>query len=280
MKNKSFTQVNRRLVLQILCLRFKYCRLWKVMVINMSKSENRLHFIDFFRGVAIINMIFYHALFDYFVVYGHDTSWISYPEIQIWERYICISFIFISGYSWHFGKQKLKRGLLLSGIGIIITIVTQLVMPSQVIIFGIISFLGAAALLMIPLEKAFVKVEPKILFICSIILFILFYNFSSFYIGIGNYQLIKIPEILTEMKLLTIVGLPYSGFYSSDYFPILPWLFVFISGYSFERIISKKNYYKTIFSTKVPFLSFIGTYSLPIYIIHQPVLMLLCILLL
>ena len=65
------------------------------------------------------------------------------------------------------------------------------------------------------------------------------------------------------------------SFFSSDYFPLIPWLFLFICGWFFWRFI-KEHEWDGVFRFNIPVLSFIGRYSLIIYMAHQPILYLIC----
>ena len=239
-----------------------------------AEKKKRLLLLDSLRGISIVNMVVYHACYNYFMILGVDSHWVYYDPVRIWQRYICISFIFISGFSWSFSKNKVKRGLIISGAGMIVTIVTLLFMPNEIIILGILSFIGGAVLLMIPLKKILDKVNAVFVFVCATILFVLFYHIADSYIGIGEFELIKIPENIARIKIFTVIGIPHPDFYSGDYFPLLPWIFIFIAGYSFQKIISNYIFYEKLFDIRIFIFDTIGRYSLQIYMLHQPILML------
>ena len=58
-----------------------------------------------------------------------------------------------------------------------------------------------------------------------------------------------------------------------DYFPILPWIFLFIAGYFLNRILKARGWDEKFFARgNVPVLNWLGRHTLPIYLIHQPVL--------
>lgn len=62
------------------------------------------------------------------------------------QQSICWTFIFLSGMCFCLGRRPVKRGLLLTGCGIIITLATAFVMPDAIVIMGI-SFFGLATLI-------------------------------------------------------------------------------------------------------------------------------------
>ena len=98
----------------------------------MRISEERYSLIDGVRGIAIINMVVFHFLYDVFVVYEKAPSWYGLPTIHVWQQMICWTFIFISGFVWPWGmKGNLWRGLRFNLYGFVISIVTLIVIPSD-----------------------------------------------------------------------------------------------------------------------------------------------------
>ena len=60
--------------------------------------------------------------------------------------------------------------------GCVTSIVTLLVMPDDRIIFGVLTFLGSAMLLMIPLDKVLCKCKPAVGLVISLVLFFMTKN--------------------------------------------------------------------------------------------------------
>ena len=54
---------------------------------------------DALRGLALLNMLAYHAMYDWVYVFAHASSWydIWSPGCHLWQQYICWSFILLSG---------------------------------------------------------------------------------------------------------------------------------------------------------------------------------------
>ena len=88
-------------------------------------------------------------------------------------------------------------------------------------------------------------------------------------------KLIELPKELYCFMPLALLGLPDKSFYSSDYFPLLPWLFLYVCGFFAWRALEKLDLTR-LFKRGVPILDFCGKYSLPIYMLHQPLLMGIC----
>ena len=241
----------------------------------MAKEKTRYYLVDGIRGVAIINMVVFHFLYAVFIVYGKKPFWYGLPTIHIWQQMICQTFIFISGFVWQWGLEgNLRRGLRFNLYGFIISLVTLIVIPSETIWFGILNFMGCAVLLMFPLRKVAKKVSPVWGLGICLVLFILCKRIQYGYIGIGGGM--QVPAIFYSIKILTPLGFPFSSFKSSDYFPIIPWMFLYLCGYFFNEIFREHDTWKTAAQYKIPVLSAVGSKTIWIYLLHQPVSMLIC----
>ena len=73
-------------------------------------------------------------------------------------------------------------------------------------------------------------------------------------------------------SVLAYIGFPQAGFSSTDYFPLLPWIFLFATGYFLYSFLQEKGLINRLFGKwKVPGINFLGKHSLIIYMIHQPI---------
>ena len=90
-------------------------------------------------------------------------------------------------------------------------------------------------------------------------------------------------EIAAPEAWMVSLGFHLRGFSSSDYFPLLPNLGFFLLGSILGRVLYRNK--KTLFPQVDPqipairFLGFCGRQSLFIYLLHQPVLSLVCLVL-
>lgn len=234
----------------------------------------RFESVDCIRGITAANMILYHFLYDVFMVYGLNPAWISYVPVRIWQNLIAGTFILISGLSVHLGKHPVKRGILLNIWGLLITAATLLFLPEEAIFYGILTGIGCMMLVTAFVEKWLVKIPPAAGLIGNGLLFILTRNIDDGYLTFGKWVLLRIPEKLYLIKPLTVLGLPHPDFCSSDYFPVFPWLFLFFVGYYLwyfiHPILNKE--------LKLPVFNSMGRKSLFWYLIHQPLCMLVCML--
>ena len=243
----------------------------------MENNPVRLHGIDALRGFTVLSMVAYHFLYDVNIIYGQNPDWYRLPQVFFWQQCICWSFILISGFVWPWGKKKsLHRGLTVNFWGLVITAVTCLVTPTAAIWFGVLNFLGCAMLLLIPLDKQLKRLNPWLGLGLCFLLFLLFRHVDSGWLGLGSFRLL-LPAGLYSTRLLTPLGFPYPGFRSSDYFPLLPWFFLYLCGYFLNGIVAAHPRWQRPLTCKLPVLDTVGRKALPNYLIHQPLCMLVCV---
>ena len=250
----------------------------------MKNPKTRLDWIDRARGAALCSMLVYHASWDLVWIFHFPWNWYknSYGA-YLWQQTICWSFILLSGYCCHFSRNLVRRGWIVFSLGWLITIATALFMPGNLVLFGVLYLIGAA-MIITGLSRAIQRrVTAKTGLSCHIparlglifyfILFLFTRRISSGILGGGVFS-IYLPRILYYNNLTAAFGFPYPGFFSTDYFPIFPWIFLFLTGYFLYDLTAENNNYN--YNKKTPvflnFLAFMGRHSLLIYILHQPVI--------
>ena len=241
----------------------------------MSGEGKRPHYglLDTVRDVCILSMVAYHGMYDLVDIFGLPSAWYTGLPGYIWQQSICWTFILLSGMCWQLSHRHVKRGLLLVGCGAAITLITWLVMPSQRILYGVLNLLGLSALLLIPLDKVFRKIPAWAGLGGALLLFALTKNVSRGSLGFEGLVLCRLPRWLYATDILAVVGFPSPSFWSTDYFPLLPWFFLFCAGYFLWSLLDKSPRAKELLRPGLRPLSFLGRHSLAIYLIHQPALM-------
>lgn len=242
-------------------------------------KKGRYNALDTFRGLLLVNMAAYHALYDVVFIKGVPISWYTGPLGYIWQQGICWGFIFLSGFCFRFSRHPLRHGLAVLGAGILVSLVTILAMPSERILYGVLFLLGMAGLIQCGVWWLWNKLKlppyPAWLGLASSIsLFFLTRGVPYGYLGFEGIRLLELPSWLYQSQWLAPAGLPGPGFWSSDYFPLIPWLFLYLSGYFLWRLVGHNPRIMEKLKPGFRPLAFLGRHSLLIYLAHQPVLML------
>ena len=235
-------------------------------------NKNRYFVLDAIRGFALLNMILYHASWDLVYMFDVNWSWYRSNGAYIWQQCICWTFILLSGFCYSFGRKKLKRGMLVFLCGLLISIVTCTLMPESRVLFGILTLLGSCMLLMLPLETLFKKMNPYLGFLVSFSIFVFIRNINNGFLGFEKWNLIQVPSNLYKNLFTAYIGFPANNFYSTDYFALLPWFFLFLTGFFLHQIFKKNNWLKKFAPHVCKPLEWLGKHSLPIYAAHQPII--------
>src|SRR5690554_1936154 len=216
-------------------------------------TNRRVWEIDLLRGVAIILMVVFHTVYDLNEFLGLDITYNS--GFWYWVGKIsALIFIFISGISSGFSKGVLRRGLKVLAIGLGITLVTYFALEEQYIRFGILHFLGTCMLLY-PLFKA----------LNFWLLAVLTAAVAYLAPYVSNYSV--------QTGLLLPLGFKYKGFVTADYYPLFPYLAVFLLGVMAYKLYYHKKKSLLGFSWENRIIRYVSKRSLFIYVVHQPVIL-------
>lgn len=240
----------------------------------MTEQKSRLRLIDTLRGMAVVSMVLFHFAWDLKYILRLKIDLYSDMGI-IWQQSICWTFILISGFCFHFSKNSLKNGLITFLCGGIVSAVTIFFMPDSAIYFGILTFLGSAMLILSPLKPILSKIPSSVGTIISFFCFLVCFNINRGHLFFGE---IFLPKSLYSNMFTAFLGFPNSRFSSSDYFPLLPWIFLFLTGFFLSGFLKNKSIPKLL-NFGIPPFEWIGKKALIIYMLHQPVLYLLTLLL-
>lgn len=231
--------------------------------------KNRIWELDAFRGICILGMVFVHFMFDLVELYG-ILDW-DYPG---WFRLMInwggVLFVILSGICATLGRRSVRRGLIVIACGLIVSAVTYgmyrfgFAHKSIIIYFGVLHCLGVCMVLW----YFFRKLPSWLLLVLGVAM-----------IAFGLYLS---RHVLVDHLYLVIFGFTDGNFATSDYFPLLPNF-----GYFLVGAVAGRRFYKAK-QTLLPrvnshnivlrALCFCGRHSLEIYLLHQPILAGICML--
>ncbi|QCX34557.1 DUF1624 domain-containing protein [Caloramator sp. E03] len=215
-------------------------------------KNKRIFEIDLLRTIAISLMVSFHVVYDLNTFAGFNISYTSKTWYWIGKTSLLL-FIFLSGISSTLSKNVIKNGVKVFCFGLMISVITYILFPKEYIRFGVLHFLGIC-MIIYPLLK---KIQKKILFIMAILSLMLGFYFES---------------ITLNTWVFVPVGILYNGFSTLDYVPLFPYLSLYIIG-----ILAGKSFYnekKSLFKLEYDFgfIRSISKNSLLIYIVHQPII--------
>lgn len=235
----------------------------------MTPQKNRIWELDALRGICILGMMVVHFVFDLNEFAGLGLTmpgWFNFCQ-----RYGHILFILISGICAALASRSFRRGMIVFGAGLLITGVTLFMVyvlkfnRSLSIYFGILHLLGICMMLF-PLFK---KLPVWALAVLGA-------GFVALGVWLAALEPVAVSFPSAQGLLLGAIGIRPAGFYSGDYFPIFPNLGWFLLGAVLGRTAYRR---RDSLLPKVSadffllrFFRFCGRHSLWIYLLHQPVL--------
>jgi uncharacterized membrane protein len=228
------------------------------------ERASRIWEIDFLRGVSIILMVGYHILFDLgefsgvkrFLGFSTDLGSAAWTAAQYFFAGL---FVVLSGISSTLSRSNVRRGLKLLAVSLAVTAATYIFDPSSVVFFGILQCLAFSMLIY---GAAFEKAGP---IVCT--------AWGALVIGLGAVLPILKKGLAVRFDWLLPFGIHSPSFSSFDYFPLIPWLGIFLIGAALGKRIYVSKRSLLPWSLPVTFVNAAGRHSLLIYILHQPVIM-------
>lgn len=275
----------------------------------MIGEKKRYWELDFVRGLCVLLMIFDHAMFSFADVLPGIWEMFNVkffgglPDLaldywtwnfrQVFRIFVFTAFFVLCGISCTFSRSNLKRGIKAFLVATAITYVTATIdslmdmgliirfgvihmLAVSMIIYGLIDLVGA---LIEKIKKNAVTLWIRRLLpgVAGLILFILYLvlwggiSFGGEYIGF--YCDVKVGgENPLGSLLYVLMEVEGAEFYSSDYFPLLPYGAIVLFGSIIGWLIyhtRAKNYLARHEKKCFAPICFLGRNALWVYVLHQ-----------
>jgi uncharacterized membrane protein len=234
-------------------------------------APSRFSEIDLTRGIAILMMVIFHAVFD-ITFFGIAPVNVTTGFWRLFAMATASLFLFIVGISLvvsharsaaklkglALAKKYVYRGAGIFALGLLVTLATWWYLHEGFVIFGILHLIGISVMLS-PLFFRFGKYNIILGLLCIA---------AGFFVGTFQGPIWLLP-----------FGIYPPSFTSVDYTPLFPWFGVVLMGLGAGEFLYT-NGVRQFTMPAMPELvatplSFLGRHSLIIYLIHQPVIILL-----
>lgn len=226
-----------------------------------TAKKPRIWEIDALRGFLILCVIAAHTLYcsEYMLGLWTLPAWMNTFLFQ----YAGTLFVILSGLSATLGSKSFRRGLIVFGCGMLLTVGSAvgvalgLLDSGYIIRFGVLHLLGLCMMLY-PLLK---RLPDLALLLFGLVVIALGYWFATFTVS---------------AEFLFALGLCSPHFSSGDFFPVFPQLGWFCLGILLGRWIypEKRTRFPKVNAGAWPIraLCFLGRNTLPIFVCHLPVI--------
>ena len=229
-------------------------------------ASQRWDAVDVARGVAIAAMIVYHFSWDLSFLKLIETNILELLAWRWFARCIAGSFLFLAGFGLALAHVQgfrripfLRRLVKVGGAALAVTLVTFFAFPQSYIFFGILHAIAVSSILALP----FLRLHPALMMLAAAFC-------------------LAAPHLFTSSALdapwLDWLGLGILTPLTNDYVPIFPWFGLVLAGAAAGKTLLSRRETLSLarWHAKDPLsraLVWAGRKSLPIYLIHQLVLL-------
>jgi len=232
---------------------------------DQPATSLRLAVVDVLRGLAVAQMIVFHFIYDL----NHfgwlslrmlvDQPWIGWRTAIVTQFLLLVGVGLVLRTSFRPGPGDfLRRWLQIAGAALLVTVGSWLVFGPRVIYFGVLHFVAAALLLARPM------------------------------LALGAWNLVLGAAVIAAGLLLSdpwfnpapanVLGFAEKKPSTEDYVPLVPWLGVVLIGCGLGTLWQRSAWAMSPVLARLNanpprLLQFLGTWSLTVYLLHQPLLL-------
>ena len=220
-------------------------------------------------------MLFYHSFIFMYEQFGISFGYRAFSFFKPVQPFFSCAFIFICGICCRFSHNNVKRGLKLLVLAFALSFISIVVLPdigfaNTEVHFGILHLLSVSILIFAALERPLSKIPALLGILISAFLLFLFRDWTDGVISLWGGISYTLPASVHEISWLYPIGIKPYGFYSADYFPLIPYIFVFLMG-SYAGVYLRDGHVPDFaYRIHLKPLYFLGTNALVIYLVHLP----------
>lgn len=227
--------------------------------------QNRIPLLDLIRSAALLGMAGFHFSYDLLMFGLIPYAYAQTPFFYFHARVVAATFLTLAGISLWLSHQDGIRwpsfwrrfGKILAA-ALLVSLATRVAMPEAYVYFGILHAIALYSLLGLATLRLPALITAALGAVCI-------------------YGAYAWPSDSFNAPLLRFIGLGLDGAQTVDFEPIFPWFGAFLIGIALGRFGSKIGLWRKLTNRPtgrwVQILSWPGQHSLPIYLIHQPILM-------
>lgn len=238
-----------------------------------SPVRRRIRALDALRGLAVVSMVLFHLCYDLRYLCGVGMPWFGGFSQDLWRASISWTFLLIAGAMCPQSRNNLGRALRYLACAALVFVASLLAGVDTPISFGIIFCMGASTLVAWLVSELGLPrgrpAEALLLFLA----FLLALGIPSGGVGLGDRMWIALPRALYSTPWLSWLGFPGPTFASGDYYPLLPYSLLFLSGASLGGWLVARGYPDWAYDATCPPLEFVGRHALAVYLLHQPLIL-------
>lgn len=220
-------------------------------------------------------MVLFHLSYDLYFLEGVALPFFEPPFRDVWRASISWAFLVIAGVMCGFSRNNFKRSAKYGAVALLIFLATTVAAVDTPISFGIIYCMAASTLVAALLMKTPVFGRHDLWHAAVLaIFFILTLNLQMGWVGVGAAR-IYLPPVLYSTPWLSWLGLPGPAFASGDYYPLLPYTLLYLAGAHFGAHRQTNGGFPAwCYDKGCKPLETVGKLALPVYVLHQPLILL------
>lgn len=248
-----------------------------------GSPNRRVSVLDTFRGLVILSMIGFHACYDMVYLLGWSIPWFSDGTFQdVWRCSISWSFLLLAGWMTSCSRSNARRALRYGVVAVVVFLATYITRIDTPVSFGIIYCMAASTALYALLEPGLNRLSRTQSIIAGIILCLAFLLLRD------------VPRHAYPVTGLSWLGFPSPTFASGDYYPLVPYALLYLAGalwaHGYQMGMSRgshagranhvdglrratiRAYPAWMYRDYLPPVTALGRHSLLAYLLHQPLL--------